>query len=161
MIHDLYRSPLMRAIVLWHIGWGAVAILTDAKFMIELLNGLVLAVAVGIIVAYFHNVMIALRKRAPDDSDILVVGIWLAWVSILEARAWSTVWRAIGAPRWLLDSDFTTHIISLSLLAGIFHLAGPEAIEGKVPGRHWVRIGLIATAGALLAFGLMWAIGAR
>ena len=159
MVRDLVVSPLAQAIVAWHVILGVIALMTEARVLIEVLNGLVFAIACGVIVAYIPTVSAAVRLRRPGGSDILVVGIWLAWISLVEARIWSIVWRSLGSPRWLVNTDFTTHIIALAALAGIFHLAGPEAIDGRVPTRQWIRIGIIVALGAALSIGLIMTVG--
>ena len=143
----LLRAPLTLAVLGWHLAWGAVALATRAPALIELLNGLVLAVGCGVCVAFLANAGEAMRAERPRADQILVAGIWWSWFAVIEQRVWSVVWRGLGTPMWLANSDFTTHFVSIALLAGLMHLAGPEAIDGRVPARQWVRIGLIVAAG--------------
>ena len=153
MIRELARAPLAQSIVAWHVLWGIPAIFVEAGPLITVLNCLVFAIACGVIAAYLPSVWMAMRKRHPSQGDILVVGIWLAWVSLVEARLWSIGRRALGRPDWLINTDITTHIIAIALLAG------PEAIEGKVPTKQWIRIGLLVAAGALCSIVLLLTFG--
>ena len=148
----LLTAPIFLAIVAWHLLWGSAALVIDPTPLIELMNGLVLAVACGVVVAYLPLMREAVFEPRPASAQILTAGIWLAWLAVLENRLWSIAWRSLGQPEWLLDTDFTTHFIALSMLAGLFHLAGPEAINGRVPSREWIRLGVIVGSGALLAF---------
>lgn len=150
MTRSRAHRPLVVAVVGWHAAWGAVALATDAAGLIEVLNGLLLAVACGVCIAFFTNMWEALRAERPRSDQILVAGIWWSWLAIVEQRVWSMVWRGLGTPLWLANSDLTTHFVSVALLAGLMHLAGPEAIDGRVPARQWVRIGAIVAAGIAL-----------
>ena len=159
VIRDFARSPLVWVIAAWHAAWGAIALATDARVLIDVLNFFVLGIAIGVIVAYLPNVVRACRKARPNGAEILTVSIWGAWVSLLEARLLSIVWRLVGRPDWLANTDITSHIVSLALLSGIGHLAGPEAIDGRVPAREWVRIGFYVSVGLIVAVGLMITLG--
>ncbi len=150
----LAPTPLVTAVLAWHAAWGAAALVTDATPLIEVLNGLLLAVACGVCVAFFPTMWEALRARRPRADQILVAGIWWSWLAVVEQRVWSIAWRGLGTPMWLVNSDVTTHFVSVALLAGLMHLAGPEAIDGRVPARQWVRIGVIASGGIAVVLGL-------
>ncbi len=159
MILEFARAPLARAIVAWHVLWGLPALFVPAPTLIIVLNCLVFAIACGVITAYLPSVYRACTTERPNQGDILVVGIWLAWISLIEARVWSIAWRALNRPEWLVDTDITTHIIAMALLAGVMHLAGPEAIEGRVPTKQWIRIGVLVASGALVAIVMLVAFG--
>ena len=143
-------APRIAAVAGWHVAWAGLALATDAPGLIAVLNGLLFAVGCGVCVAFFATMWEAMRAARPRADQILVAGIWWSWLAVVEQRVWSMVWRGLGTPLWLANSDLTTHFVSLALLAGLMHLAGPEAIDGRVPARHWVRIGAIAAGGIAL-----------
>lgn len=154
----MWRAPLMRLLIAWHVGWGAVALFTDASPLIDFLNLLILPAALGVVVAFAPMVIEALTSPVLRKGDILSLGIWLSWVSIIEQRTWSITWVLMGRPAWWVTTDFSTHFFALTLLASILHLAGPEAIEGRVPTRQWIRIGVMVGAGSLACGLLLWSI---
>ena len=156
MLRRLPRYPLLWAVIGWHVVWGAIALVTDAGPLIEFLNGLLLAVGSGVLVAFFTIMVHALRAERPTSDQILIAGIWWSWLATVEQRVWSIVWRALGAPMALANTDLVTHFVSIMLLAGLMHMAGPEAINGRVPTRQWARIGAYVACGIAIFVCLAW-----
>lgn len=127
--------------------FAVVALLTNATAMISILNLALLAGAIGVCLAYGPSVLNTLTTgRAMDRADWLGVGIFCSWFSIVVIRAWSIVWRYLGKPEWLLESDIVSYALYLQLCAVVFHLAAPGAIGDRVPARRWINIGIFVAA---------------
>lgn len=139
--------PLLAILILWHVGWGALALATNAPPLIEFLNFLLLSCAIGALVTFFTRMWAALFSPNPRPGDIVSFAIWWGWFAWVETRLLSLIWRYLDKPDALIDSDLTTHTIAIALLAALGHIAGPEAIEGRVPTKEWVRIGAFVAAG--------------
>jgi len=144
-------------IVMWHmIGLGLAAITTPI-FLFELLNAVAICVAVAVTISYtpvFWQAVTA-KRLAWDSGNLLACGIWIGWLSIILNRIFTYTWQYLGRPAWILDTDIRSYYLSLLILAGLFHLTGPEAINNSIPPGHWVKIGLLlgaATAGSLTIF---------
>lgn len=131
--------------------YALVALSTDAQLLITLLNGALLALAVGVCVAYYPVVWLVLKDEAENDTaDWLGLGVFCSWAAIVYARIFSMIWRAWGGDGdWMLNSDLVTYQLFLSISAAVFHLGAPGAIGNRrVPTVRWVKTGIYAAAGA-------------
>lgn len=118
---------------------------------IEIGNIMVLALSAGIVVAYAPVARDALRHGLIDGANILSVGIFASWLGVFIARGGSIVWRLAGQPVEWLNSGWWGIHIAMSCIGALCHLIAPEAVAGRVPTRHWIKIGLLV-AGAVLFF---------
>lgn len=126
-----------------NIVFGVIALATSATIMISVLNAALFAVAIGVCFAYGPPVLNTLVSgRTMDRADWLGIGIFCSWFSIVIIRAWSIIWRYLGKPEWLLESDIVSYALYLQLCAAVFHLAAPGAIGNRVPPRRWINIGV-------------------
>ena len=128
-----------------NIVFGAIALLTPATGFITVLNAALVALALGVCLAYGPPVIAALTsdKRPMDRADWLGIGIFCSWFAVVVNRTWSISWRYLGRPDWLLESDIVSYALWLSACAAVFHLAAPGAIGEMVPPRRWINIGIL------------------
>jgi hypothetical protein len=132
--------------------FAGIAFLTDAAFLITVLSATLFAAAVGVCFAYAPAVYDAMTaERELDRADWLSMGVFVGFFAIVLLRSWSILWRFLGKPEWLLNSDFVSYSLYMSLWAAIFHLAAPGAISDRVPARRWINIGIAVTIFILVA----------
>jgi cytochrome bd-type quinol oxidase subunit 2 len=119
-----------------------------SRSAIEIANAALLALAGGVATAYFPSFWAAMTTGPfVPGRHVLGAGIFVGFASILIARTYSILWRAMGQdPSWLDRWDWGLHI-SLATAAALGHLAAKEALKGSVPKREWVRIGIYVAAG--------------
>ncbi|WP_156410514.1 hypothetical protein [Bosea sp. Root381] len=129
---------------------GAIWLLGPIK-AIEIGNVMVLALAAGIVVAYAPVARDALRYGLIDGANILSIGIFASWLGVVVARGGSILWRLSGQPLEWLNSGWWGFHIALSCIGALCHLVAPEAVAGRVPTRHWIKIGLLVALGVLFA----------
>lgn len=136
------------------------ALLVPAAVLIDAFNGAILALSVGVCVAYSPVIRNILgRYRNIDRADLLALGIFFGWFGIVLRTAWSLVWRYYGTPLEWLDTHFTSYFLFTSLCAAGFHLLAPGAIDSRVPTWEWVRVGLLCSAGVMAMFLAFWLLG--
>lgn len=113
--------------------------------LISVLNVINFGLACGVVFAYLP-VAWGILKNDPnwpmDRAAYLGLGIFLSWLATLELRTYSMVWRWMGMPEWLSQSDVLTYALFTQLAAAVLHLAAPEAINSRIPTRRWVNIGI-------------------
>lgn len=137
------KSRFFWLFVVPNIIFAGIALATNASALISVFNAALFAVAIGVCLAYGPPVAtILLSTRPLDRADWLGLGIFCSWFSIVIIRGWSIVWRALGKPEWLLESDIVTYALYMQLCAAIFHLAAPGALGDRVPPRRWINIGI-------------------
>jgi hypothetical protein len=155
-------SKLMKTRFVWlfiipNLVFAAIAYLTEAAQLIVVLNFALVALWVGVCVAYYPPVVVILLDDRPlDRADILALGIFCGGFSIVVIRTWSMVWRILGKPEWLLESDIVSYALFTSVIAAVFHLAAPGGLNDRVPPKRWINIGIsiaaLVFAGLVLAF---------
>jgi hypothetical protein len=134
--------------------FAVLAYATQGATLITILNTVVFASAAGVCLAYSPAVWDAMTAaRSMDRSDWLCMGVFVSWFSIVVARSWSIIWRVLGRPPWLLDSDLISYSLYMAIWAAIFHLAAPGGIDDRVPPQRWINIGIAVSIFLLVAIG--------
>ena len=152
--NSLSRVTVVLMMILIAVGYyGSIAILGSAK-AIEIGNVMVLALATGIVVAYAPVAWQAMKHDPIDGANILSLGIFTSWAGVLVARGVSIIWRLAGQPVDWLNSGWWGIHIALSCIGGLYHIVAPEAVAGRVPTKHWIRIGLLVAFAVLAVAGL-------
>jgi hypothetical protein len=108
------KSRLFWLFILPNIVFGIIAYLTPATGFIPVLNAALVALAIGVCLAYGPPVIAVLvGKRKMDRADWLGIGIFRSWSAVVVNRMWSIVWRYMGRPDWLLESDIVSYALWL------------------------------------------------
>jgi hypothetical protein len=139
--------------------FAAVAMSTDAGWLIGILNSLLISLAAGVCCAYGPAAIRILFTHDPiEDSDCLSLGIFISWGAIIELRAWSVVWRWMGMPAALTNTDFITYGLFMSATAAVLHLGAPGGVNGRIPTTRWIKIGILVAAVVLLTILVSWSL---
>ena len=128
-----------------------VAYFTPAYILIQIMNYVFIAVAVAVIVSFMPSVLVALKRGYPIDRVAqLTIGIPLAWLASTMIRLWSAGSRILEL-EWMRNSPVIAFCLFLSACAGVLHLTAPGAIDGHIPHKNWVIVGVAVGAGCLIA----------
>lgn len=151
--NHLRRRTLLSLISVIVFGYPASIALMGPQRAIEIGNIMALALSAGIVVAYAPVARDALRNRLIDGAGILSIGIFASWSGALLARGGSIVWRLAGQPvEWLNSAAWGFHIAA-TCVGALCHLVAPEAVAGRVPTKHWIRIGILVAGAVLVVAG--------
>lgn len=150
----LARGHLFQIFIALACLWYASTFAIGPAHLIQIENALLIATGIGVAIAYLPAAVGAARARLPSRSELLALGIWLAWTAIAVERAYSLVGRWLGKDILFFNTKFHTWIIFLTMIGGICHLAAPEVIDGRFPRRAYVVLGA-TVAGAAAIIGLM------
>lgn len=159
-IFGRFISKVWLFVALWLLVGFILTLVVPPNDLFEFASAATLCVGLGVVVAYFPRTMQILREGVRNGGDILTLGIWIGWVGMIMARAHALAFQWMSKPAWMLEWNMRTFPVSIILLAGVFHLAGPEAIQGRVPKREWLKIGAIVAGGALILVGAAWGFDA-
>lgn len=147
----LARSRIVRvAFVLVAAYWGA-AFFVPPTLLIQTLNYVLIAVAVAVTFAYLPDVLHAVQMDRVDRVAQLTLGIALSWTAVIINRSWVGLIR-INDADWMRASPVIGFYVFLSILAGVLHITAPGAIDGTVPRKNWVTIGVAIAIGVLAAW---------
>ena len=116
---------------------------TSEHVLIEIFNTISLSFSVAVVVSYASVGWASLKKEDMLPEDILVIGIILIHASVALTRVVSLSYRSFGNT-WLVNSDFVSLSIYLSILASICQLNTAVVSDSKVPTAHWLKMGFLA-----------------
>lgn len=127
------------------------ALLVPHDVMLELINGLVAALSVGLVVAYMPGVWSRLRENPylVTGADMLVLGIVVVQFAVAGLFIWSWAFRVLGQPQWMIDHPFRGWFLYLLSLGGALHLMASDVgpINYHIPDRGWMRVGIMTALG--------------
>jgi hypothetical protein len=117
--------------------------LTTEHVLIEVFNTISLSFSVAVVVSYASVGWSSLKREDVRPEDILVIGIILIHSSVALTRIVSLSYRSFNNA-WLVNSDFVSLSIYLSILASICQLNTAVVSDSKVPTAHWLKMGFLA-----------------
>lgn len=151
VLETLAHSRIVRTAVLVCAVYWAVAALVPSIVLIQVLNYVLIAISVAVTVAYIPDVYDAIRMDRVDRVAQLSLGIALSWTAVFINRSWVGVIR-LSDQDWMRVSPVIGFYVLLSVLAGILHITAPGAIDGAIPRRNQVILGLAIGSGVLVAW---------
>lgn len=145
----LMRHPLTISVISISSVFWFTTLFLRADQIIQILNYVVVSVATGVLVAYIPAAVEAAR-RGNVRSTLLATGISLIAFAAIEVRIWSILirifdWEELRNSYWL--AFFLVH----GLVGYLLHLAPPGAPENDIPGRNWIKTGILVGVGLLIA----------
>jgi hypothetical protein len=157
--NTIRRSTLLVMIGSVLLGYPGAIILFGPQKPIAIGNVIVFALSAGIVVADAPVARDALRHDLIDGANILSIGIFAAWLGTCMARGGSISWRLAGQPvEWLNSAAWGFHIAA-TCVGAMNHVVAPEAVAGRVPTRHWIKIGVLVAITVLLVASMAAMIG--
>lgn len=156
------RRPLIRLTIIFglpNLLFAILALSASADGLIKLINAGLVATAVGVCIAYFPVVadIVTRQDRALDRADLLALGIFTSWSTLVLRTAWSLAWRYAGRPDSWENSHAFAYMVFMSLVAATFYLLAPGAVSGRIPAAYWIRVGALTALGILAILVAMWA----
>jgi hypothetical protein len=117
------------------------------NYLFDLVNGLTVAVGVGVMIAYFPGICKSMREPKWDGTHYLVMGIFITWLATATRHLWNWVWRYIGKPPEMIDHQFVAFLVWMYFLGGVMHMSAKGALDGEIPRSTWIRMGIAVAAG--------------
>ncbi|QDI81058.1 hypothetical protein E8E01_11735 [Methylorubrum populi] len=138
------------------LGYQAVNIFVPNADMIVATRILAAAFYSVVVYAYAGDAWAAVRRPVPTKADFLIVGIWLSFLAHLGQTVYATIYRLADAPQWLLNAEVVPVIILVSMLGAVCHVAATGSVNGEVPRRSRVALGIgvgaaVLVVGAIIA----------
>lgn len=125
--------------------------LVPNRALMESLRAFLLAISVAVVVAYARPALQAVfAARRPDLVEQLTLGIALAWGTTVIQSGWYMMWRLAGQPPWMVNNDFNALLLYSLCLAACLHITAPGAVDGVIPRRNMIVLGVAVGIAALL-----------
>ena len=152
----------------WRVAWSFAVVmaifylavlLVPFRLMMQVLNALVLCVSLSVVITYAPAWLRTLRKDRLNGPDALSLGIGGTWCAEIGQRIWSIAWRGLDQPQVMLTSHVLLLFLMLSFMGGVLHLTAPGAVDGYVPRRNWIVLGItmgVAAFVVVVVFALGW-----
>jgi hypothetical protein len=112
--------------------------------IVEMVRVASIPLSVAVIVAYGDGALRALFARHPDKFAMLTLGIVVSWGSTAMSSTWSVLWRLSGQPAWWVNSYPNSFGLYIALSAAVLHITAPGAVDGRIPRRLMIHLGVIA-----------------
>lgn len=152
-MNALLAPRLWRMFILPTLAFCALAYLTEDRALIMVLNIVQFGFASAVVTAFTPEVWrVMTGTRGMSRGSWMAYGIWMGWGAVVWRTGESLIWRAIGQPAWLINSDVTSAYLYFGCIAAAAHIIRPGELDERIPARETIRIGVIV--GALAALGL-------
>lgn len=123
----------------------------QALILIE--NIVRVSIAVAVVITFTPAVYeVAVERQPMNRGSWIAYGVFWGWSSVAYAGIETLVWRLIGQPMWLVNSDLTSVGIFMACLGATAHIVRPGDLNDHLPRREMIRVGLLI--GSAMAVGL-------
>lgn len=100
--------------------WAATTLIEYGWFS-WIINVIRIIISFAVVYVYFKAAFRALTHKSPADTEHLLVGVFLAWLSALGFSLWNDFTR-VG----VFASPLTGFLALIMIMAGLFHLTAPS-----------------------------------
>lgn len=138
--------------------YGVAFALIPAPFFGEILNAVLFSVSAGVVVTYSSFAFQAACNRSPSSQDYLLLGIWLGWLAMSVRGAVALYWRYANKPPEFTDNFLWLLVLHIAVVSATLHLTAPGAIDGRVPARNWILLGIAVAFGLALMSLAYWVV---
>lgn len=144
------RQVLYLTGLLLFVGYQCVNVFVPNADMIVATRILAAAFYSVVVYAYAGDAWAAVRRPVPTKADFLIVGIWLSFLSHLMQTVYAAIYRLADAPQWLLNAEIVPVIVLISMLGAVCHVAATGSVNGEVPRRSRIALGVGVGAAVLI-----------
>lgn len=153
----IIKRPLFWGILLFTGAFIPLLFYAEAPDVFEIENALITSLGLGIAIAFAGGTWKGLRSnlgQPMDATDVLILGIFLAWKGIALVFIFLWLYRVTG------DELYRNHPIAMfgrweAITGGLLHMAASGSVNGKVPLKAYRRSGIVAGIGLAVALVLI------
>lgn len=136
------RGRIWFTLLVLFFGYGIINVFVPNGDMIIATRVIQASASAVVLYVYFGDFWHGLRTPDPARGDYLIVGIWVGFFATLCQAIYSMAFRLAGNPAWLLNSEVNAPYILLSVVAAVMHVSAPGAVDGVVPRRNRLAMGV-------------------
>lgn len=154
----LLAPRLWRMVILPAVAFSVLAATTEDRAFILVLNIVQFGLAIAVVTAFSPEVWrILVRQRPMTRGSWMAYGIWVGWGAVVWRTAESLIWRFLGQPPWLVNSDVTSAYLYMGCVGALAHIVRPGELDERIPAPEQIRIGLIIGTLAAIGLGFVYA----
>lgn len=142
--------------LLFVVAYAGLAYLVPQRTLMQILNIGVLSISVAVVSTYAPAWIMTLRKHTLDGPEMLSLGIGCTWTAEIGQRVWSIAWRGLSQPDWMTHSFVLPFFLALTVMGGIQHITAPGAVNGIIPKRSWITVGITLGLVTLVLLTATW-----
>lgn len=139
---ELIRGRIWLALLGLFAAFGVIALFLPNADTIMAAHVFRMAACSTVVVVYWTDAWEAVKKAEPERTDYLIVGIWLSFLSNAFQSLQGIVGRMGGLPSWWLNNDLIAPTLAASVIAAVLHVSAPGAVDGVVPRRNRIAMGV-------------------
>jgi hypothetical protein len=151
------------------IEWGLVSWLSYwivAPFFVRqtvftVINGVIMALWIGILLAYWRGTWVAVRNnRKSLGAKLVLTGIASLSLAITSIFTWGWFYEYAGRPSWMRDSLWRGWFSWIFLCGTVMLLVASTTDDTLlIPRDSWGRIGFVVAAAILIVVAIFLSIG--
>ena len=135
------------------VAYWIAAVVVPGAVLREMFNALAFGTAVVITITWFSAAARAMRLNAPTGDWLLVLGVFLMWLTVLMQRVYVIAFNWSGRPESWTDSALPGFFPYSFALAGMLFIAAPGVHSDRLGSRTiWAIIAAVALGSALVGF---------
>ena len=154
IFRDLWRSRLFLETAAEIVFLCFLLLIFPNKLLNDMFNAISIAVWTAVLVSYLPIVLKAMRKPWPTVGERLAAGICAGGVAILISSS-VQIYALNFDGQWIYTTAVIPVIRYFVPVAGISHEMAARAIEGRVPTRAMIRLGVTVGCSVLAALALV------
>lgn len=135
------RGTIYISILLLFVAYQCINVFVPNADLILATRTLAAGFYATVLYVYGADAWKALTAPNPKRTDFLIVGIWISFASHMMQSLYSILYR-LSPSQWLLNSEIVSPIVLLGVVAAILHVSAPGAVDGTVPRRNRVALGV-------------------
>jgi hypothetical protein len=150
MIGSYHGRGILWFILLLFIPFAIAVFMLPNDLLLQGARILHVCASLAVVISYSAAAWNAFRQPAFRSIDMLKMAIFSSFVGNFGFGLVSLLWRLGGQPHWLANSALVAFFVSMQTIAAILYLAAPGALDGHVPPRGKVVIGVVLGLGAVV-----------
>lgn len=155
------KSRVIEAMVAGCASYWFFAPFVDYGLLSTIINGILMALWIGLTAAYWHGTWIAVRDQEnPLGGQIALAAVALLALAIVGIFSWGWAYQYLGQPEFMRNNIFRGWISWWFLVATVMlGIAGTVDKTSILPQESWRRVFVVAVMAVVLTLALVYTIG--
>ena len=129
------RNPIVCILIGVSIAYWVIAPFFKSRYVIEFIDGIVIACALAVTWAYGRKFLEGARQSKPDVLDLWIFGIAGSWSINAIDRQWRQIARVTDS-EWMIHHHFIGYLLLLLAVFACCHLIVRGAVADGVDPRY-------------------------
>lgn len=154
LIYDFSRSSLFWEILCGLVVLSLLLVFVSPFHLSTLFNAIALPTWVAVLVSYSPIVWAGIRRRHPTQYERLAAGICAGGIFVIASSITQIYANDFGG-QWVYASSIIPALWFFPMIAGVSHEMAAQSLDGRVPTRAMIVIGVYCGIGSFVALSLI------